>query len=122
MTSLTLELGARRVWCRYTEGKFVESGRTRDNKPTFKFQPAKYDNVLVPDEVAEGLKVESDSWKEANAAARHPAGELNRLIRVSNIKRIGPDETTEPPLMRGLNKTIDRLVDRLEHLLTNSKK
>lgn len=113
MTSLTLELGARRVWGKYTEGKFVETGRTRDGKPVFKFQAAKYENVVVPDAVAEGLKQESDDWKAANAQAKHPEGELNRLIRVSNLKKIGPDEVTEPPLMRGLNKAIDRLGELL---------
>lgn len=116
MTSLTLELGARRIWGNYTEGKWVEVGKDRNNHRLFKHQPAKYD-ITVSDDIAKGLQQESEDWQEANASGQRPAGELNRMIRVSNVKKSNvSDATNEPPLMRGLNRVVDRLVASLENL------
>ena len=119
MTSLTLELGARRSWRNYPEGKFVEVGKDRNGKALYKFQASKHD-ITVPDDIAKGLETASNEWQEANAAARHPEGERNRMLRVSNVKRnVAPDVTVEPPLMRGLNKVVDRLVASVESLVQN---
>lgn len=116
MTSLTLELGARRIWGNYTEGKWVEVGKDRNNHRLFKHQPAKYD-ITVPDDIAKGLEAASEDWQEANASGRRPEGELNRMIRVSNMKKSNaPDVSNDPPLMRGLNRVVDRLVASLENL------
>lgn len=113
MTSCTLELGARTSWRNYGKGR-VERKRDADGRTTYRHIPAKH-SITVPDAIYEGLKVAGEEWKRANDQRREE-GDLKRMIRVSDAKRVGDDPPADVPPLRAM---ADHIIDRLEKMFQN---
>lgn len=113
MTELTLELGRRRSWRGYTPGRFVKE--TKGSETTYRHEPAVH-KIKVDNLTAKCLQSKSDQWETANRMQK-PEGDLVRMIRVSNVKKL-PNEPDPPkgmpPQMRVINTIVDRLVEVLK--------
>lgn len=95
MKSFTLTLGAKRSWghCPGGQWKFDKETRERDGKTvvTKTHVPSVHRNVTALDAIVEGLIVAASEWEEHAKAGRTPHGYIDRMIRVTDVKKAGPD-------------------------------
>ena len=111
MKSMTLELGARRSWRHYGEGRWVRT-KNESGERVFKHEPAKHE-ITVPNATADGLLQADKDWRRANDL-QQVEGDIRRMIRVSNVKDAGDDPPTGiTPVMA----VVDRVVGQLGAML-----
>ncbi len=115
MTTLTLELGAKRFWRDHRPGRWDK--KVNGAETTWTHIPAKHD-IKVPDSEVAGLKAKSRQWEEANKMQR-AEGDLVRMFRVSNVKRT--DEADPPAMMPPMMKAIDHIVEKVIAVLNTKK-